>query len=190
MQLATVLKVGKTVRCWGIGIDATPTSKSGFHQSERIRFRRQTRPMIHRRRIFPSSFALISEASATSLSHNLPPAPSTKASLLARTHFTMTASSSFSSAAPSCHIDRDILHAATLHKMDDIALSFFASACGKNRGAFVLDPPDGQTYGWCVPDRCLKRKTTRTVPLSTCLSSSLVMPQSVSASFHCTCPYS
>ncbi|KAL3913467.1 MAG: hypothetical protein SGILL_006478, partial [Bacillariaceae sp.] len=31
--------------------------------------------------------------------------------------------------------------------MDDIALSFFASACGKNRGAFVLDPPDGQTYG-------------------------------------------
>ena len=34
--------------------------------------------------------------------------------------------------------------------MQDIALSFFASACGKNRGAFVLDPPDGQTYGWYV----------------------------------------
>jgi hypothetical protein len=61
----------------------------------------------------------------------------------------MRASSS-SSTAPSCHIDSDILNAENIHKMGDIALSFFASACGKNRGAFVLDPPDGQTYGWCV----------------------------------------
>jgi hypothetical protein len=53
-----------------------------------------------------------------------------------------------SSTTPSCHIDRDILNDKTIDKMDDIALSFFASACGKNRGAFVVDPPDGQTYGW------------------------------------------
>jgi hypothetical protein len=66
----------------------------------------------------------------------------------------MTQSSSSSSAptAPTCHIDRDILNKDTIGKMDDIALSFFASACGKNRGAFVVDPPDGHTYGWYV--RC------------------------------------
>jgi hypothetical protein len=64
----------------------------------------------------------------------------------------MTQSSSSSSAptAPTCHIDRDILNKDTIGKMDDIALSFFASACGKNRGAFVVDPPDGHTYGWYV----------------------------------------
>ena len=50
--------------------------------------------------------------------------------------------------APTCKIDQDILNVETLPEMNDIALSFFASACGKNRGAFVLDPPDGQTYGW------------------------------------------
>ncbi|MGV2388352.1 MAG UNVERIFIED_CONTAM: hypothetical protein LVR29_08590 [Microcystis novacekii LVE1205-3] len=33
--------------------------------------------------------------------------------------------------------------------MTDIGLSIFAPLCGKNRGAFVLDPPDGGTYG-CV----------------------------------------
>jgi len=49
--------------------------------------------------------------------------------------------------APACMIDTDILNEKSLKHMDDIALSFFASACGKNRGAFVLDPPDGQTYG-------------------------------------------
>jgi hypothetical protein len=50
--------------------------------------------------------------------------------------------------APKCIIDYDILNAQTLPEMHDIGLSFFASACGKNRGAFVLDPPDGNTYGW------------------------------------------
>jgi hypothetical protein len=57
-------------------------------------------------------------------------------------------SSSSSSTAPSCHIDRDILNSKTIKDMTDIALSFFAAACGKNRGAFVVDPPDGKTYGW------------------------------------------
>ena len=49
---------------------------------------------------------------------------------------------------PECKIDPDILNKKTLHEMKDIALSFFASACGKNRGAFVSNPPDGHTYGW------------------------------------------
>mmetsp|Transcript_9770 Transcript_9770/g.27088 ORF Transcript_9770/g.27088 Transcript_9770/m.27088 type:complete len:597 (+) Transcript_9770:139-1929(+) len=48
---------------------------------------------------------------------------------------------------PTCSIDTHILNEETLPEMTNIALSFFASACGKNRGAFVLDPPDGQTYG-------------------------------------------
>jgi len=47
---------------------------------------------------------------------------------------------------PKCAIDADILNKKTLPDMKDIALSLFASACGKNRGAFVLDPPDGNTY--------------------------------------------
>mmetsp|Transcript_2911 Transcript_2911/g.6283 ORF Transcript_2911/g.6283 Transcript_2911/m.6283 type:complete len:128 (-) Transcript_2911:43-426(-) len=51
---------------------------------------------------------------------------------------------------PTCSIDTHILNEETLPEMTNIALSFFASACGKNRGAFVLDPPDGQTYGWYV----------------------------------------
>lgn len=51
---------------------------------------------------------------------------------------------------PKCSIDHAILNAETLPDMKDIALSFFASVCGKNRGAFVLNPPDGNTYG------CLK----------------------------------
>ena len=50
--------------------------------------------------------------------------------------------------SPSCRIDPDILNAKSIGDMADIGLSFFASVCGKNRGAFVLDPPDGQTYGW------------------------------------------
>jgi len=48
---------------------------------------------------------------------------------------------------PVCRIDSTVLNAETISDMKDIALSFFASACGKNRGAFVLDPPDGHTYG-------------------------------------------
>ena len=51
---------------------------------------------------------------------------------------------------PKCSIDHAILNEETLPEMGDIALSFFASACGKNRGAFVSNPPDGNTYGWYV----------------------------------------
>jgi hypothetical protein len=49
---------------------------------------------------------------------------------------------------PKCAIDRHILNADTLPDMGDIGLSFFAAACGKNRGAWVVDPPDGNTYSW------------------------------------------
>jgi hypothetical protein len=49
---------------------------------------------------------------------------------------------------PKCKIDSVILNEDTLADMTDIGLSFFAATCGKNRGAFVVDPPDGKTYGW------------------------------------------
>jgi hypothetical protein len=49
--------------------------------------------------------------------------------------------------APKCVIDRTILNESTIAGMDDIGLSFFAKLCGNNRGAFVIDPPDGNTYG-------------------------------------------
>jgi hypothetical protein len=48
---------------------------------------------------------------------------------------------------PRCILDRAILNEETLGDMDDVGLSVFASLCGANRGAFVLQPPDGNTYG-------------------------------------------
>lgn len=48
-----------------------------------------------------------------------------------------------------CLIDRDVVNKDTIANMTDLGISFFAPLCGRNRGAFVLDPPDGQTYG-CV----------------------------------------
>jgi hypothetical protein len=56
-------------------------------------------------------------------------------------------SSSSGPSEPVCTIDSDILNKKSLKKMTDIGLSFFAAACGKNRGAFVVEPPDGNTYG-------------------------------------------
>ena len=51
---------------------------------------------------------------------------------------------------PNCVLDRTVINEETLGNMTDMALSIFASACGKNRGAFVSDPPDGNTYSWYV----------------------------------------
>lgn len=48
---------------------------------------------------------------------------------------------------PTCILDRAILNENTVGEMDDLGLSVFAKLCGANRGAFVLDPPDGKTYG-------------------------------------------
>ena len=48
---------------------------------------------------------------------------------------------------PTCAIDRAILNEDTVGDMDDLGLAVFAKLCGANRGAFVLDPPDGKTYG-------------------------------------------
>ena len=49
--------------------------------------------------------------------------------------------------APTCVLDNTVVNADTLGNMTDLGLSFFATLCGRNRGAFVLDPTDGQTYG-------------------------------------------
>ena len=47
---------------------------------------------------------------------------------------------------PKCVLDRALVNGDTLPMMKDIGLSIFATACGKNRGAFVLHPSDGKTY--------------------------------------------
>jgi hypothetical protein len=49
--------------------------------------------------------------------------------------------------SPICTIDRTVLNEHTIGDMDDLGLAVFAKLCGVNRGAFVLDPPDGKTYG-------------------------------------------
>ena len=49
--------------------------------------------------------------------------------------------------SPTCIVDGNILNENTVGQMDDLGLSVFAKLCGVNRGAFVLDPPDGKTYG-------------------------------------------
>lgn len=51
-------------------------------------------------------------------------------------------------AAPTtCIVDRDVLNEDTVGEMVDLGLAVFAKLCGANRGAFVLSPPDGNTYG-------------------------------------------
>lgn len=55
--------------------------------------------------------------------------------------------SASATSTPRCIIDRTILNEDTLGDMDDVGLAVFASLCGANRGAFVLQPPDGNTYG-------------------------------------------
>ena len=49
-----------------------------------------------------------------------------------------------------CILDRTVINDDTIESMSDVGLSLFATLCGRNRGAFVTDPPDGDTYG------CLK----------------------------------
>ena len=51
------------------------------------------------------------------------------------------------STTPLCVIDRSILNEKTVGDLEDIGLSIFATTCGRNRGAFVIHPPDGHTYG-------------------------------------------
>ncbi|CAB9498856.1 expressed unknown protein [Seminavis robusta] len=46
-----------------------------------------------------------------------------------------------------CVLDPLLVNASTLANLDDVGVSIFAPACSKNRGAFILDPPDGKTYG-------------------------------------------
>ena len=48
--------------------------------------------------------------------------------------------------APKCVIDRQVLNNQSISDMVNIGLSFFAPLCGRNRGVFVVNPPDGNTY--------------------------------------------
>jgi hypothetical protein len=51
---------------------------------------------------------------------------------------------------PQCVLDRSVINEKTVGELTDMGLSFFAPLCGKNRGAFVTDPPDGHTYGCLI----------------------------------------
>ena len=55
--------------------------------------------------------------------------------------------STMSNSTPTCTLDRDVLNEDTVSEMSDLGLSVFAALCGRSRGAFVLSPPDGRTYG-------------------------------------------
>lgn len=56
--------------------------------------------------------------------------------------------SSSASSTPKCVLDGAVLNEDTVSSLKDMGLSIFAVACGKNRGAFVLEKPDGNTYSW------------------------------------------
>ena len=57
---------------------------------------------------------------------------------------------------PKCVLDRSLINPDTFPMMKNLGLSVFASACSKNRGAFVLHPSDGKTYGCLAfPDTML-----------------------------------
>ena len=51
--------------------------------------------------------------------------------------------------AVNCVVDRNVLNADTYANLEDVGLSVFATLCGRNRGVFVLNPPDGHSYG-CI----------------------------------------
>ena len=59
----------------------------------------------------------------------------------------MTAASTSSPHKTACVLDQSIVNSKTIGSMEDLGISFFASLCGRNRGAFVLDPSDGNTWG-------------------------------------------
>lgn len=48
---------------------------------------------------------------------------------------------------PTCTLDERILNSKTIGELSDLGITFFASLCGRNRGAFVLQPSDGKTWG-------------------------------------------
>lgn len=48
---------------------------------------------------------------------------------------------------PTCVLDQDVINKDTLGDLHDMGLSFFATLCGRNRGAFVLNPTDHHTWG-------------------------------------------
>lgn len=61
----------------------------------------------------------------------------------------MTVSSKTSApGAVTCVLDQTVVNDKTIGDMADLGLSFFATLCGRNRGAFVLDTPgDAHTWG-------------------------------------------
>jgi hypothetical protein len=49
---------------------------------------------------------------------------------------------------PSCRLDPGLWNEGTIGDVSgEIGVAVLAGLCGRNRGTFVLDPPDDQTYG-------------------------------------------
>lgn len=61
----------------------------------------------------------------------------------------LTVSNGSNNGKPQCVMDRRIVNEDTMADIMDLGISFYAPLCGRNRGVFVLDPPDGHTYG-CI----------------------------------------
>ncbi len=51
-----------------------------------------------------------------------------------------------------CQLDPKVKPSTILDFRTEVG-EMWGSACGRNRGVFVLDPPDGKTYGACVSAR-------------------------------------
>jgi anti-sigma28 factor (negative regulator of flagellin synthesis) len=82
-----------------------------------------------------------------------------------------------------CVLDPLLVNGDTLPLMKDVGLSIFADACGKNRGAFVVQPPDGKTYSCLAfPDNMLGRVGITGRELSASSSSSGVTGSDSSSS--------
>ena len=78
-------------------------------------------------------------------------------------------SSSLSSTAVQCVLDRSVVNHDTIHKFTNIGLSIFAVLCGKNRGVFVTTDSDpGNTYSCLtLPPSFQNLVSDSSIPMST-----------------------
>lgn len=60
---------------------------------------------------------------------------------------TTTSAKAASVAPPTCVLDTTVVNEGTISEMTNLGLSFFATLCGMNRGAFVLEHTDRHTWG-------------------------------------------
>ena len=73
-----------------------------------------------------------------------PPPPSHASPFIA--HPRTTQNQSVDPSDMRCQLDPKVTEATILNYRTEIG-EMWGAACGRNRGVFVLDPPDGNTYG-------------------------------------------